>query len=220
MEEQIKYERKVSLRTIYLTLIRRTEMILAIFLPLVLVSFIITNYTLQKTYTSSAVFNNGSAISQANYSSLQLSMTTSDIFTNTATNLKNNNIKHANGSSITELEIKSGLSFASYSSNMVSFKVSFNSSDSSITKQSLSEYAKVALLAMGEKYPSLGLYGEVSSPEKTSTENRYFLISVVASAILALGIPFAVEIVLDQVYERKDIDAFGANGFEIFASGK
>ncbi len=220
MEEPIRYERAITLRTIYLTLIRRTEMILIIFLPLVLISYIVTNFAITKTYASSTTFNNGVAISQANYSAMELAMTKAEIYEDTATNLKAAGVKHANGSAIAAAEIKSGLSFAAYSNNMVSFQVTFSSSDSSICQKTLAEYADVALASISETYQTLSIYSTASTATKTSSENKYFLVGVAISAILALGVPFIVEIVLDQVYERKDIEAFGANAFEIYASGK
>ena len=49
------YERNISLRTIYITLLRRIEVILLIFIPVALISFIVTNFGMQKQYTSSMV---------------------------------------------------------------------------------------------------------------------------------------------------------------------
>ena len=220
MEENLKYERQVSLKTIYLTLIRRTEMILIIFIPLFLASFIVTKFVLPKQYTSSAVVSNNAALSSDAYSRIQLYAETNGIYTSVAQNLANNGVKHSNGGAITVSEISSGIGFSTYSSNMSYFTITFASEDSTITKAALNSYTTVALTALKDSYPNLSVTESAGDPVKTSKENQYFLIATVASLVLALGIPFIYEIVTDEVFDKEDIELYGVPAFEIKAGGK
>ncbi len=215
------YERVITLKTIYLTLVRRTEMILLFFLPLFLASYIVTNHVMAKTYTSSTVINNGgSAINQATYSAMGLALKTGSIFEKTEDALADSGLKHSDGSAITVSEISSGLSFSTFVSNMVAFTVSFSSSDNTIVQSVLKEYSTVALESVSETYPNLAIYSAATEATKTSSENKYFFVGVAASLVLALGIPFVFEILADEVFDADDIQMLGAPGFEIKMSGK
>ena len=191
-------------------------MILAIFLPLVLVSYLVTNFGIKKTYASSTTIANNAAISQAAYSAIQLAMNSDEVKTTVTTNLAA--VKHADGSAIAKSELS--FSFSTFASNMITFNITFSSRDNTIIQRVLTEYTTVALETTKASYPNLSVYTPASNPVKTSKENRYFLIGVAASVVLALGIPFIWEIVADQVYETKDLELLGVDGFEVYSSGK
>lgn len=198
-------------------------MILLIFIPLFLVSYLVPTRVLKKEYTSTAVIENNAAIAQATYSLITNRFKADAIYESVAENLAAEGEKklvHENGKPITASEISSGLSLSSYASNMVNFTISFKSSDSTIVQGVLAEYTSVALEVTHEAYPNLKLSREASKGAKTSNENKYFLIGAAASLVLALGIPFVYEIIADQVFDDKDIKAFGLEGFELRASGR
>lgn len=198
-------------------------MILLIFIPLFLISYLVPTRALPKEYTSTAIFEYNGAIPQSSYSLMTNRLKADAIFESVAENLAAEGEKklvHENGKPITSSEISRGLSFSSFTSNMVSFTISFKSNDSTIVQGVLTEYTFVALEAIHEAYPNLQLSREASKETKTSNENRYFLIGAAASLVLALGIPFVYEIIADQVFDDKDIKAFGLEGFELRASGR
>ena len=215
-----KYERTISLRTIYLTLLRRTEAILIIFFPLALASFLVTSYMIPKQYTTTSSIANNALIAQSTYDVMKLKIQNDEVYTTVAMNLKTSGIKHSNGKEITMSEISSGISFSAYKSSMVSFTISFVTSDQSVAKGVLTEYTNVALETLLPSFANLSVSKEAGNPSKTSKENTYLLIGVAASLVLALGVPFVYEIVADKVYDRKDIEAWGVPAFDLYVSGK
>lgn len=198
-------------------------MILLIFIPLFLASYLVPTRVLKKEYTSTAVIENNAAIAQATYSLITNRFKADAIYESVAENLAAEGEKklvHENGKPITASEISSGLSLSAYASNMVNFTISFKSNDSTIVQGVLAEYTSVALEVTHEAYPNLKLSREASKGAKTSNENKYFLIGAAASLVLACGIPFVYEIIADQVFDDKDIKVFGLEGFELRASGR
>ena len=107
--------------------------------------------------------------------------------------------------------------------NVASYSITFRSSNSAFTKPVLDEIAKVTIEAM---QTATGLTGDAnklvadpaSGPSKTSKENTYFLIALAAGFVVACAIPFIYEIVADQVYDKKDIELWGVEAFELKAS--
>ncbi len=215
-----KYEKTVSIKTFYLTILRRSELILFIFLPLFLTSYVVTQHILPKSYISRSVLSNGGVISQPVYSSLQMTLLSNEMVSATETALLDANLKHENGSSISADEISSGLTFSTYSTNMVSFTITFGSSDFSIVKAVLTTYLDVALSNTKASYPSLAIYSTATESIKTSNENRYFLVGTVVSAFFAFAIPFLCEYFGDEVYDASDVEHLGGVGLDIEFSRK
>ena len=195
-------------------------MILLLFLPLFLASYVVTNHVMTKSYACTSSVQNNAAIAQSTYTLIQNSMKSSEIFETVETNLAEAGTKHANGTAITASEVQKSISFSAFSSNMVSFTVTFATKDSTIAQKALAEYVNVALEANATAYPNLKLLSKASAPVKTSKENQYFLIGAVASLAVALVIPFIIEIVGDEVFDAKDVRLFGCEAAEIRASGK
>ena len=212
-----RYERAIGLRTIYMTLIRRTEMILAIFLPLFIASYVVTQYMMPKAYTSTSTISDNGAITQPNYELIKMKMKDTTVLEATVNSLK------GKGYTVTTSEISSSLNFSAFASNMVSFTVSFKSKDAALAKQALTDFDTAALENAKASYASFANL-TISSPagdaQKTSSEDKYFLIGAAASFVLALGIPFVYEIVKDEVFESRDIEDLGALGAEVRCSGK
>ena len=184
-----KYERTIGLRTIYLTLIRRTEMILAIFLVLAGASFIVTNFFMAKQYTSTSVVANNAAITQPVYTLMQNNIKSDNTMNAVVKNLSTAGVKHKNGNAITLSDVKSGLSFSTWASNMVQFTLSYKTNDETVAQPILTEITNVAYDVLKPSYAGLTIYSEATKPAKTSKENTYLLVGVAASLVLALGVP-------------------------------
>lgn len=215
-----KYERTIGLKTIYLTLVRRTEAILALFIVLVGASFIVTNFMMGKQYTSTSVMANNAAITQPVYTLMQNNIKSDATIESVVKNLKTAKVTHTGGKDITASEIKSGLSFSAFASNMVQFTVSFKSSDAAIVQYTLEEVMNVSYDVLKPTYAGLSIYSPASAAVKTSKENTYLLVGVAASLVVALGVPFVWEIAEDTVYDKKEVEDWGAPAFELRASGK
>lgn len=215
-----EYERSISLRTIYITLVRRIELILLIFVPIELVAFVVTNFILPKSYTSTTTLALSSGtITPTVYNDYQVKHFKSEATISTVyETLKNDGVKHVKGGEITKNEISGGIAFSTLAnSNAYSFAITFKSSDSSITKAVLSQIADKGLESLKTADPNTKLYISASASDsvKTSKENTYFLIAIVGGLVLACGIPFVYEIVSDRLYDRKDLAVWGAEGFEL-----
>ncbi|MBO6285540.1 MAG: hypothetical protein J6O18_04420 [Bacilli bacterium] len=215
-----KYERTIGLKTIYLTLVRRTEAILALFIVLVGASFIVTNFMMGKQYTSTSLMANNAAISQPTYTLMQNNIKSDATIDSVVKNLKTAKVTHGNGKDVTASEIKSGLSFSAFAANMVQFTVSFKSSDAAIVQYTLEEVMNVSYDVLKPTYAGLSIYSPASAAVKTSKENTYLLVGVAASLVVALGVPFVWEIAEDAVYDKKEVESWGAPAFELRASGK
>ena len=215
------YERNISLRTIYITLLRRIEVILLIFIPVALISFIVTNFGMQKQYTSSMVIRR---TDNANLTPAQCTTIKQQVTLERLGTVSENLAAGDYHIVITASAIQSGLGYGSIgTANVASYSITFRSSNSAFTKPVLDEIAKVTIEAM---QTATGLTGDAnklvadpaSGPSKTSKENTYFLIALAAGFVVACAIPFIYEIVADQVYDKKDIELWGVEAFELKAS--
>lgn len=215
-----KYEKFIGLKTIYLTLIRRFKLIILIFIPVAIAAFIVTQFVMTKTYSSSATTSNANVYNQERYNNVMLAIKNSDMYSVVAESLKTKEVKHSSGSEITTAEIQSGISFSSFSSTSSSLTISFQSKDSTIVQAVAQEYAEQAVAKVGEKYAAYGMKitGEASASKKNSSENKYLLIALAADVVLACGVPFVYEIFADEVYDKDDINALGGEAFELKAS--
>ena len=222
-----KYEKFIGLKTIYLTLARRFHFILFIFLPIALASFVVTNFMLTKTYQSTVTVSSNAAIAAADYQVLQTyvkKVGTADnpgTLDTVVTNLKENGVKHSNGSEITINEISSGISFNSLASNSISVSFTFQTTEQAIAKPVLDEVAKVALAnlkASNTKYNVYNVSGEATAGVKNSKERQYFLIALAAGFVVACAVPFVYEIIADEVYDKEDVEMLGSPSFEIKVS--
>jgi capsular polysaccharide biosynthesis protein len=219
-----KYEKAIGLKTIYLTFARRFHIILLLFIPIALGSFIVTNLIMKKTYQSSSTIAKTTAFTAAHYQNAQLTIKSETNLTTIADNLKNNGVTHSNGSTITIKEINSGLSFSAFSSSnqSVSLSLYFQSTDSKIVQPVLAELTTVSVEVLKTKKDLETTYitKEASKAVKNSQESKYFLIALAAGAVVSLGIPFVYEITSDELYDADDVKMLGCDAFELKISGK
>lgn len=219
-----KYEKSIGLKTIYLTLVRRFHIILLLFVPIALGSFIVTNLIMKKTYQSSSTIAKATAFSAAHYQNAQLIIKSDTNLTKIADNLKNNGVTHSNGSTITINEINSGLSFSAFSSSSqsVSLSLFFQSRDNKIVQPVLAELTTISVesLKIQKDFETTYITKEATKAVKNSKENQYFLIALAAGAVISLGIPFVYEIVSDELYDADDAKMLGCDACEIKISGK
>lgn len=226
------YEKTIGFKTIWTSIIRRWHIFLMIFVPVCLVSLLVTNVFFVKTYISAIAISRGGIINATHYAIIQNYVTnTSSKDGNegavyiTALNLKEEGFTHKNGSEITVNEIYSGISFRALETNALEVSFSFQSTDSSITQKVLNELTKNAInnlkVSGAADYNQMSIVGDgASSPVKNSKERTYFLIALAAGFVVAFGIPFVDEIVSDEVYDKYDIEALGCSAFEVKAKPK
>ena len=211
------YEKSISLKTIYLTLVRRFKLIILLFVPIALTSLVVTQFIMTKTYQSTSVVSKTTVFNASQYQTLKLSFIDNEFLTSVKNHLEENNVKHSNGNEITVGEIASGLSFSVLNINDVSVSVYYQSKDRSITQPVLNQIVALGVEGLKENkdFATLSITKEATTGVKNSKENKQLLIGMAAGVVVALGLPFVYEIISDEVYDKKDVEALGCASYEI-----
>ena len=225
-----RYERIIGLKTIWTTIVRRWYVFFMIFIPVALISYIVTDKLLAKSYVSSVSFSRGAGttISTAQHTVMQTYIT--DTTENKEDPTKSGAIARAVAAlvqeeiTITAADIKAGISFNSMTNGAASFTVIFTSKNQAMVQpilKAVSEFAVENMKNAGiNDYKNATIVSPASAPTKNSKERTYFLIALVAGFVVAFGIPFVDEIVGDEVYDKKDIENLGCSAFEVKAKPK
>jgi capsular polysaccharide biosynthesis protein len=203
-----KYERQIGLKTIALTFIRRFDILLIIFLPVLIGSFVATQFIMTKKYYSNIVVSKFSnTITSEQYQNIKLHCLDDGIVDTAVTNLSNNGIKHFNGTAITSNDIKNGMSFPKYVSSN-SETLSFVSTDKTITKPVLTEVTTLVVELVKKSWSQLSdlhISSNATEASKDKTPLKYFLIASAAGLGVAFVTAFVYEIASDRLYDCSDI---------------
>ena len=100
------YEKTIGLKTIWLTLIRRFEYILFVFIPIALTTLIVTQVVLTKTYQSSVTVSLNTTFTTPNFEVFKTYGTSQEVLDSTVEKLQ-----AEKGIGISASDISSGLSF-------------------------------------------------------------------------------------------------------------
>ena len=210
------YEKSIGLKTIWLTLIRRFEYLLFVFVPIALTTLIVTQFIMKKTYQSSAVVSIDKAFSATNFEKFKSYVYEKEVLDGASEKLQSEK-----GLGISASDIKGGISFTTPATTAVSCKFSFQSSKQGLVQPvmdilstQVAEYAK----AKGGDFAAAKVSSPASGPVKNSSENKYLLIGIAAGLVVALGMGFIDEIISDEVYDKKDVEMLGCEAFELEVS--
>ena len=220
-----KYERRVSLKTLLLLFIRRYEFIAIFLIPSVVASLIISQVVNKKTYSSSVSLQYyGSVITANNYKIVRDVVLSSGTISMTAKNLKENKIVHSNGNEISETDILNGISVTDYATNSIYFTFSYESTDKSVTDLVLDELTEMTLYSL-KKDPSTKLGGmtvavPVSEPKANDKNRKTLILGLGVGVLASLASAFIAEIILDEVYDKSDVELFGGTAYEISLPNK
>lgn len=212
------YERQIGLKTIKLTFIRRWLFMILLFVPIAAGTYIVTNFFMTKTYSSTAAYaKTNAAFNAATYNKLLTLVNTDTVYTVVETRLAEDGVKHSGGAAITAKEIKSGISFAAMGTNSFTVSFSFKSKDNTIVQKVAQKVVDVGVetAVTNSDFTTLYNSSKASAAAKSSNERKYLIIGLAAGAVIALGVPFVYEIVADEIYDAKDIAAWGAEGFDL-----
>ena len=225
-----RYERMIGLKTIWTTITRKWYAFFIIFIPVALVSYIVTDKILTKSYVSSVSFSRGvgTTISTAQHNVMQTYIV--DTTENKEDPTKSGAVAKAvaalvaDNITITATEIKAGIAFNSMTNGAALFTVTFTSNNKSKAQPILKAVSEFAIENMQNsginEYKNSYIVSPASSPVKNSKERTYFLIALAAGFVVAFGIPFVDEIVSDEVYDKYDIENLGCSAFEVKAKPK
>ncbi|MBO6280352.1 MAG: hypothetical protein J6M95_02090 [Bacilli bacterium] len=218
MEETFKYEKSIGLKTIWLTFVRRWKSILLILIPLAAISFAAVKILIKPTYSStvSITKNAAAALSAADHNNIVACYNDNEVIAATVELLATDEYKITVDASF----IKSGLSAATFATNEAAVKITFTSKAKTDTQKILNALSVKAIEKIKTGTYSLpnAKAGEASATKESSNAKKYLLIALAASVVVALAIPFIDEIISDEVYDKKDIEFLGCEGFEIDVS--
>ncbi len=211
-----KYEKLISFKTLWLLFVRRWKIILVIFVPALLATFVVTQFFVPKQYQSSASLFNNTASNTQTHSSIQLGIQKEKTLTKAVQSLETEY-----SISITTNEILSGLSCSAYDPNNPGLvKFAFVSKKQNVVKPVADAISKAAYEELIADYPKLTISAHASNPISVGKGRTYFLIGLVASAVLGLGIAFVDEIVSDEVYDEDDIALLGSSSYGLIVTKK
>ena len=222
------YERIIGLKSVWLTIVRRFVIILIIFIPISLVSVAYTQLFMTKTYLSSITLLSDKDISPTGYTPLPSAVKSEKVAKAAEESLAKTKdddgnpitpIKHANGSAITWEEILKGINIPSAVSTATrKVSIEYQSTEQSIAKPILEAVAKATIANNPLSGINLSISGTATTGTHSSSENKYMLIGIAAGFVLGCVLAFIDEVISDEVYDKKDIEMLGADGFEISAS--
>ena len=213
-----KYEKTISLKTIWLTFVRRWKIILIIFVPAALATLIVTQFFIPKRYQSSVTFLNNASLNATTFNAVHFQIQKEATLTKATQYLEANY-------SITNISpsiILNGLSFSTYNSNdpgIIKFAFSYNKQN--VVKPVAEAVSKAALEELAVNgYDKMVISSPASSPTSTGKGKQYLLIGLASSTVLGLGIAFVDEIVSDEVYDEDDIAMLGSSSYGLIVTKK
>ena len=137
-------------------------------------------------------------------------------------NLVDKNIKHSDGSQISKDEIVKGITVTRYTTNTFYFTVSFSSIDKANVKSVANEISNVTLnyflTSGGEQYENLTIVKQASEPQIASKQITSLFTILAADVMVSYTCAFIYEVVLDQVYDKHDLEELGCSTYELSLS--
>ncbi len=215
-----KYERTIGFKTIFLIFVRRFEFILFTLIPISLILVITTQFVLPTSfYSTSSLKHYDSVIKDNEYKTIVNYVTSSGTVNGAVKELENNNVYHANGSLITVNEISTGLSVNPLSYNSTVVTITFESSDKTIVKEVLNRVTAFTLDGL-KKDPLKSLHEfsiaeQANNPVESDKNKKTLIYGLSFGLAVSIFIAFFAELLLDDVYDKGDIETLGASGFEI-----
>lgn len=213
-----KYQRRISFKTLLLVFIRRWKYFLLFFVPTTVVLAVVTQAILPKTYLSTVSLKRyDSVIKEEQYYLVKNTAFGTYVVSTTVENLQSNNIRHADGSAITNDDILSGLVCQKMPTNSIYVTFSFETKDKTIIEPVLQYIADLTIYALNKsgEFKGMVIGIPVSAPQKSNKNTRLFLAGTFATLAISFVFAFIMEIVFDEVYDNSDIELLGARSYEI-----
>lgn len=208
------YEKRIGLKTIWLTFLRRWKVILTIFVPVALATVIFTQAIMTRRYSSSYTLKNNSDLDSGGYNNVASVIQKAETINAAVEKLA------ASGTQVTASQIASGITIPNWTANTPYVTVSFTSTNKNIIVPILTSLSEASLDALKPTYTSMVISAQPGNPSLASKNMTYMWIGLAAAAVLGLGLAFVDEIISDEVYDKDDIEYIGSPAFEITASKK
>lgn len=213
--ENTKYEKRIGVKALWKTIIRRWRILLVIFVPIAMISIITTQLILPKKYSSNFTLNNNYVnLDNSNYEKVVAVVKKEETLAQTSQNLANRNID------ISATQILNGISIPAMKSSTPYIVVTYTSTNKSIVQPVIDELSLVALEKVKLNFPNMSISSKSNDSTKTSKETAYMFIALAAGAVLSFAFAFIDEVISDEVYDKSDIEFYGVPAFEFNVSKK
>ena len=214
-----KYERQISFKTLFLSLIRRFDMFFIALAISTIGSVLASQVFVKQAYYSTASLGRyDSVIKENQYNKTREYIISETTINATAKELEKNSIYHANGNAISINEISEGITVESLATNSIYINLKFESTDKNITKDVLNYLASVTIDQIrssgDESIKGTKITRQASDPVKSSKNQKLLITGIVAGALISLVLAFLSEIILDEVYDADDINILGSKAYE------
>lgn len=206
------YEKRIGLKTVWLTIVRRWKVILIIFVPIALASVVLTQAIMTKKYKSSFTLSNVTNLDNNGYNKVVATIQKTETINAAVEKLA------AAGTQVAASDIASGISIPFWTMNTPYVTVSFTSVNKDIINPILISLSEASLDALKPTYTTMIVSSQPKNPTLASKNTTYMIIGLVGATVFGLGLAFADEIVSDEVYDSDDIRYFESPAFEITAS--
>jgi capsular polysaccharide biosynthesis protein len=218
-----KYERSINFKTLFLTFVRRFEIMIILFVPIALGTIIYSQFFIKKEFKSDISFMNYySVIKDSEYTNFSTCVKSSGVLSKTAYGLKDKGIFHANGKEITAEEISDGIYIAPNEANTIYIRLSFTSEDKTISQPVLNELADVTrwTLLTEKSYglSGISIVGEASEAKDSGKRNKTLYLGLGAGLAASILCGFISEIIFDEVYDKSDVEMMGCACYEVSLS--
>lgn len=216
------YEGELNFRMMLVSLRRHWRTIVYFLISFAIIGYVY-GYKISKTTYKSTGDIGVNSLDRNKYSTIISSVSSKNLYEIIYTDLKDNEVKHANGKEITEDEIKSGLVIPDIPSTISGFTISFSFSnlDKEIVKSVLS--TTLEKIVENNKTEQLNLYIANEPTTPTATSNPKKKVVLVAGVGTCLGILVAAFKGLRkyEVDTTSELTDYGLNVFEIdYKEGK
>lgn len=216
------YEGELNFMMMLVSLRRHWKTIVYFLISFAIIGYVY-GYKISKTTYKSTGDIGVNSLDRNKYSTIISSVSSKNIYEIIYTDLKDNEVKHANGQEITEDEIKSGLVIPDIPSTISGFTISFSFSnlDKEIVKPVLS--TTLEKIVENNKTEQLNLYVASEPTTPTATSNPKKKVVLVTGVGICLGILVAAFKGLRkyEVDTTSELTDYGLNVFEIdYKEGK
>lgn len=223
MNNNVKYEKNISLMTILEAIKRRVFSILYFTLVFAICGLIFCNFIDKKQYKSTIVISNKYSINSSQITNIREKINMDETLSYVADKLQKEEVYHSNGNLISNREIKNGLLIPTTVNASFYMKISFVNEDKKILQpvlNTLMEYVTEELNIQFSDTFYLSVSSQASNPIDISNSNKKLLIFIVSGFLLGLAMAIIVDIKMDRIYSKKDIENYAERVFCITLNEK
>ncbi len=211
------YKKRIGFKTLWQTIAKRYAIIIFTFLPLAGTSISLILSFVPKTYCSQTTVSKSSGFVLNHYLLLETHVKSIEVLTYSLEELNNYGI------AISFSDLKDGIFFQQFTNGSTDVTFYFQSKKADIVQKVLHTLVNTAVFYIKNEsdsdskriFDSLFISSPASVANKNSKEEFYLTYSLLTSLFISVAGPFTYETITDTVYDKRDIELLGSEGFEI-----